>query len=87
MDIKNKVLNYIKSQNLISFGDSLICAVSGGADSVCMLDILVSLKYELSLTLYVAHLNHGLRGAEADRDELFVKNYRINTRFPFTQKR
>ncbi len=87
MEIKSKVLNYIKSQNLIFSGDSLICAVSGGADSVCMLDVLVSLKDELSLTLYIAHLNHGLRGAEADNDELFVKNLSNNYSLPFFSKK
>lgn len=73
MDIKNKVLNYINDENLIKQGDSLICAVSGGADSVCMLDILVRLREHFSLNLYVAHLNHSLRGKEADNDERFVK--------------
>ena len=87
MDIKNKVLNYINSKNLISFGDSLICAVSGGADSVCMLDILVNLKDEFSLTIYVAHLNHGLRGEEADSDELFVKNLSNKYSLPFYSKK
>lgn len=86
MDIKDKVLNYIKEQNLISFGDSLICAVSGGADSVCMLDILVSLKDEFSLTLYVAHLNHNLRGMEAKNDELFVENISKKYSLPFYSK-
>lgn len=86
MDIKNKVLNYIKEQSLISFGDSLICAVSGGADSVCMLDILVSLKDEFSLTLYVAHLNHNLRGPEAKNDELFVQKISKKYALPFYAK-
>ncbi len=87
MDVKNKVLNYINQHRLLSFGDSVICAVSGGADSVCMLDILISLKDELSLTLYVAHINHGLRGEEATRDELFVKNLCEKYTLPFYCKR
>jgi len=87
MDIKNKVLNYINNKNLISFGDSLICAVSGGADSVCMLDILMSLKDEFSLTIYVAHLNHGLRGKEADNDESFVKDLSNKYSLPFYSKK
>ena len=86
MDIKNKVLNYIKEQNLIFPGDSLICAVSGGADSVCMLDILVSLKEEFSLTLYIAHLNHNLRGIEAKNDELFVESLSKKYSLPFYSK-
>lgn len=86
MNTKNKVLNYIKEQNLISYGDSLICAVSGGADSVCMLDILVSLKDEFSLNLYVVHLNHNLRGTEADSDEQFVKGLCEKYSLPFYSK-
>ncbi len=83
MEILNKVLNYIDAHKLIIPGDSLICAVSGGADSVCMLDILVSLKEKFSLKIYVAHLNHGLRGDEAKRDELFVKNLCEKYSLPF----
>ena len=87
MDIQNKVLNYINDKKLISFGDSLICAVSGGADSVCMLDILVNLKDTLSLNIYVAHLNHGLRGKEADSDEQFVKGLCKKYSLPFYSKK
>lgn len=86
MDVKNKVLNYINKNKLVSFGDSIICAVSGGADSVCMLDILLSIKDELSLKLYVAHLNHGLRGKEADNDESFVKGLCEKYSLPFYSK-
>ena len=83
MDIKTKVLNYIKEHNLLVSGDSVICAVSGGADSVCMLDLLFELKAEFSLTLYVAHLNHMLRGEDADRDEKFVEHLAKNYSLPF----
>lgn len=87
MEIKNKVLNYIKKYNLLSENDTVICAVSGGADSVCMLEILKELKDELSLTLYIAHINHQLRGEEADRDELFVKKLAENSGIPFYCKK
>ncbi len=87
MEIINKVLNYITKHNLLNKGDSVICAVSGGADSVCMLDILKELKEELSLTLYVAHINHQLRDEEADRDELFVKKLAEDSGIPFYCKK
>ena len=87
MNTKNKVLNYINKYNLLSCGDSLICAVSGGADSVCMLDLLVELREELSLTLYVAHLNHCLRGEEADSDEEFVRKLSEHYSLPFFSKK
>mgnify|MGYP000606340676 FL=1 len=47
--------------------------MSGGADSVCLLFLLDELKEELGIRLAAFHLNHGLRGAEADRDEAYVK--------------
>ncbi len=87
MDIKNKVLKYIKKHNLLSKNDSVICAVSGGADSVCMLEILKELKEEFSLKLYVAHVNHQLRGAESDRDELFARNLAEKSGVPFYCKK
>ncbi len=87
MEIKNKVLNYITKHNLLNKGDSVICAISGGADSVCMLDILKELKEELSLTLYIAHINHQLRDEEADRDELFVKKLAEDSEIPFYCKK
>lgn len=68
-----KVLNAIKCFSLIEKGDTVTVALSGGADSVALLHLLLSLKDELSITVNAAHLNHGIRGAEADRDEAFVK--------------
>ena len=86
MEIYNKVLNYIKKHNLIEKNDKIICAVSGGADSVCMLNLLVEISKEFSLELFVAHLNHQLRGADADRDEAFVKELSKKYNLPFFSK-
>lgn len=54
-------------------GSRVVCAVSGGADSVALLHCLASLREELGITLTAAHFNHCLRGAEADGDEAFVQ--------------
>ncbi len=54
-------------------GDHVLVAVSGGADSVSLLQILVRLAEEYRLRLTVAHMNHGLRGVESDREEAFVR--------------
>lgn len=66
-----KVAGFIDEHGLFSPGDTVIVAVSGGADSVALLDVLASLGH-LRLKLVVAHLNHGLRGTEADGDADFV---------------
>ena len=69
-----KVHKYIQEQRLILPGERVSVAVSGGADSVAMLRVLLELREELGAVLSVAHFNHKIRGAEADADEQFVKN-------------
>ncbi len=54
---------------------SVTVGISGGADSCALLHSLCRLKDEYSLNITAAHVNHGIRGAEADRDEIFVKNF------------
>lgn len=73
VNLIEKVKTTICQHDLLRRGDSVLIAVSGGADSVCLLDVMVSLKDEFSLTLYAAHVNHMLRADEADRDEAFVR--------------
>ena len=69
----NKLLSFIRRYELIAPGDTVICALSGGADSVALLFALYLLKDKLGITLEAAHFNHQLRGAESDRDEAFVR--------------
>ena len=68
----------------LSEGGRLVVAVSGGADSVCMLHALAQLKDEFNLQLHVAHLNHSLRGAEADADVLYVADFAHKLNLPCT---
>ena len=70
--LKAKVWKTIVDNALFAKGDRVVVAVSGGADSVALLDLLASLG-ELELDLVVAHLNHSLRGEESDGDEAFVR--------------
>ena len=63
----------IRKQQSIRAGDRLAVAVSGGADSVALLCLLLELRAELGIVLSVAHVNHKLRGEEADEDERFVR--------------
>ena len=71
-DLLGKVEKNIKKNGLIKPKDVVIVAVSGGVDSVCLLDILDKLSKKLHFDLSVCHYNHKLRGIESDKDELFV---------------
>ena len=73
--MQNKLLTFIREQGLISEGDRVICALSGGADSVAMLFALYLLKEKLGIFLEAAHFNHHLRGEESQRDEDFVRDF------------
>ena len=74
--MEKKVLETIKKYNLIENGDKVVVAVSGGPDSITMLDILNEIKNEkiIDFEISVAHINHMIR-EEAKSDELYVKNY------------
>ena len=68
-----KVLDYIQQHGLIAKGDHVVAGVSGGADSVCLLFLLEEISKVLDFTISVVHVNHHLRGDEADRDEAFTR--------------
>ena len=70
---EKKVATFIKEQNLIVPGDRILIGLSGGADSVCLTEVLQCMAGSLSVTLGAFHVNHGIRGAEADRDEAFSR--------------
>ena len=71
----SKLRAFSRQQNLISPGDHIVCAVSGGADSMALLWALYLLKDEWDLELSAAHFNHHLRGEESNRDEAFVRDF------------
>lgn len=70
----NEIAAFCRRENLLEKGDRVVCAVSGGADSVALLFALYLLKDRLELKLSAAHFNHCLRGQESDRDARFVKD-------------
>ncbi len=61
------------ARDMLHSGDTVLCAVSGGADSVALLRVLLALRAACGITLCACHVHHGLRGAEADRDADFVR--------------
>ncbi len=71
----SKLRAFSRQQNLISPGDRIVCAVSGGADSMALLWAMYLLKEEWNLDLSAAHFNHHLRGEESDQDEAFVQDF------------
>jgi len=69
---------------MIDPGDLVICAVSGGPDSMCLLDSLLILSKDLNFSLHVAHLHHHMRGEEADRDAEMVSRFARDRGIPVT---
>ncbi len=83
MNLETKVRETIQKYGMLTHGDGVLVAVSGGADSVVLLHLLSGLKEELGLRLEVAHLQHGIRGEEAREDALFVANMAERLALPF----
>lgn len=80
--ILEKFCDAVKKDGLITSGDRVLVAFSGGADSVALLLMLHSLLKKLNIELFAAHLNHGIRGEEADRDERFCAELCGKKRIP-----
>ncbi|KEI09956.1 tRNA(Ile)-lysidine synthetase [Clostridium sp. K25] len=70
-----KVIHTIKQNNMFEVGDKVVVAVSGGPDSICLLHILYKLKEKIGISIVAAHINHCLRGEEADKDEEYVRKF------------
>ena len=68
----DKVINYIKENKIIQQDDRILVALSGGPDSVCLLHMLYRIKDKFNLKLGAIHINHMLRGEEADKDENYI---------------
>ena len=85
--MREKVLRYIRERQLMRAGDRVAVAVSGGADSVALLRVLLELREELGIVLFVAHVNHGLRGKDSDADQAFVADLAREYRLEFLSVR
>ena len=87
--MKNRILETIKKYNMIENGEKVVLAVSGGPDSICMLDILNDIKndetIDMNFEIVVAHVNHMIR-KEAEEDEKYVKKYCEENQIEFYSK-
>jgi tRNA(Ile)-lysidine synthase len=72
MTLQERIKKTIEKHDMLASDDCVLVAVSGGPDSVALLHLLCELRKELGLRLEVAHLQHGIRGAEAEEDARFV---------------
>ncbi len=85
-NIQERVRQYIREHGLLQPGDRVLVALSGGADSVCLLALLRELPAAVRppVQIRALHVHHGLRGAEADRDEAFVRGLCGRLEVPLT---
>ena len=80
--MQKKIEKFVEKWNMLSDDDVVIAGVSGGADSVCLLLVLDEMSKSRGFQLAAVHVNHGIRGAEADSDEAFVRNLCVQRKIP-----
>ncbi len=71
--VQRLIRDFCIKNTLLEEGDKVLLGLSGGADSVCLLFALLEMQKEYKLTISAVHVNHGIRGSEADRDEEFCR--------------
>lgn len=77
-----KVYDYVQKYHMIQEGDTIVAGVSGGADSVCLLFMLIEIRKKINFNLSVVHVNHGIR-EEAVQDEEYVRKLCEEHNIPF----
>ena len=85
--VRRKFRETIEQYHMLRQGGRVVAAVSGGADSVCLLALLCGLRGELGIQVRAVHVHHGLRGAEADRDAEFARQLCERFEVPFVLRR
>ena len=71
--LRLRIIKTIEENSLLESAQSVLLGFSGGIDSSVLFDVLLSLRQKYGFTLYAAHVNHMIRGAESDSDETFVR--------------
>jgi len=82
--IERKVFTWVQRQGLLTAGDTVLLALSGGADSLCLARVLLALRGPLPFRLFAAHYNHQLRGEASEQDEAFVRQFCKTFHLPLT---
>ena len=78
---------YIREKDMLTHGDIVIAGVSGGADSMCLLDVLITLGKKHGWSVRTVHVHHGIRGSSADEDASYVSAYCEKEGIPCTVAR
>ena len=73
MNMYKKIKQYCEKYSMLEQDSRVVVGISGGPDSVCLLDFLYELKKERNLSIYAVHVHHGLREKTADQDERFTR--------------
>ncbi|MBQ4424447.1 MAG: tRNA lysidine(34) synthetase TilS [Lachnospiraceae bacterium] len=83
MELKEAFEKHIEQEALLRKGDALLAALSGGSDSVCLLSLLCALREKWNWRITAFHMNHGIRGEDADGDEAFCRRFCEERNIPF----
>lgn len=78
----DSIKRYVQEQNMFAEGDYVVAGVSGGADSICLLCVLLELRLEIPMTIHVVHINHKIR-EEAGEDAAYVEAFCRERQLPF----
>lgn len=73
-NLVKRVQNFVFAHKLFKKGFKIVVGVSGGPDSVCLVNIMAKLQHSYDLELHMAHVNYGMRDKDSDRDEILVRN-------------
>ena len=74
-DIRDRALDFVRKHDMLKQRERVVAGISGGADSMCLLGLLLEWRDLLDLEIHVVHVNHGIRGKAADTDEEFVTDF------------
>ena len=77
----------ICKEKLIKNGEKILVGVSGGPDSICLLNLLIKVKKNYNLKIIIAHYNHSLRGKDSDYDEKFIQKIALKNKLDFISKK